>query len=285
MRKAVLYARAFCLVMKRRYEKRKAQRRAEKDNPIVKWGNEEKKKGAIFYYCTLGGIAIAAVCCSGFTMFKIANRVNDLHAMNTTDAMEEASTVFSQEPIEVKEVPAEESVVAISATEKIEEEDVPLAATMVEADDIEGLGWKQVTDVSAVASSVLQSETKKSYSPLNLLDNDLTTNWQEGEEGYGEGTVLTFSFDGPVTLSGMEIVNGNGVSEKKYLANSRPKDIVIRMGTKKVQYTLADQFGKQLISLSPELEIDELDITIDSVYEGAKYTDTCISDINFFEKK
>lgn len=282
MRKVVLYARAFGLVMKRRLEKRKAKRLAERENQIVKWGNEEKKKGVAYFYYALGGVAIAAVAYSGIILYRTVDGMQDLHAMNETEE-ESQTAVASQEPIEIKEVAPEDNV-AVAKMVEIGEEDVPLTASFMEEEDFSQFTWQEVKDIDASASSVLISENNKSYEASNMLDDDPDTNWQEGEEGNGEGTVLTFHFTEPVALGGIELLNGNGSSEKKYFANNRAKEITLQMGAKKVNYTLNDQYGSQFIELSPCGETQELTITIDSVYNGDKYDDTCISDIRFYSK-
>lgn len=280
MRKVVLYARAFGLVMKRRLEKRRMRRMAERENQIVKWGNEEKKKGVAYFYYALGGVAIAAVTCSGIILYRTLYKMQNFHAMNAVEE-ETQESLSVQEPMTITEV-APDDTTAEAKDIVIEEQDIPLTASYIEPDSFEQLSFVEVTGVSALASSVLQSEKNKSYEAENLLDGNPASNWQEGEEGNGEGTVLTFQFEEPVEISGIELLNGNGVSEQKYFANNRPKTLTIQLGTRKVNYTLNDQFGSQFIELSPCGETKELAITIDSVYEGDKYEDTCISDIKFY---
>lgn len=280
MRKVLLYARAFGLVISRRLERRKLRRMAERENQIVKWGNEEKKKGIAYFYYALGGVAIAAVACSGIILYRTVDRMQDLHAMNATEE-EISESLVAQETMTIKEVAPDEAVTQAEDT-AIDEQDVALTATFLEQASFEQVPFMEVTGISASASSVLQSEKDISYEAENLLDGDPATNWQEGEEGNGEGTVLTFRFEEPVEVSGIELLNGNGVSEQKYFANDRPEEITIQMGAKKVNYLLNDQFGSQFIGLSSCEETSEITITIDSVYEGSKYKDTCISDIKFY---
>lgn len=269
--------------MKRRYQKRKEQRQIEKNNQIVKWGNEERTKGLSYFYIALGGIAVVTMCCSGVILYRTADHMEDLHAMNAPKEEETQTSTTEEAMTEIKEVVPEDTT-TVESTE-IKEEDIPLSASFLDEDEMRTFNWQCVVADSASASSVLQSEQQKSYEAINVLDDDPTTNWQEGEEGNGEGSELTFCFEEPVAITGLEILNGNGTSEEKYYANNRPKEITIQVGAKKVKYMLSDVYGLQRIALSPAIETKEMTITIESVYEGDKFSDTCISDIHFFTEK
>lgn len=280
MRKVVLYARAFCLVMKRRLAKRRQRRQEEREKQLAVWGKEEKRKETPYFYYALGGVAMVAVVCSKVILCRTVSHMQELYATNGADQKVQEMEM-TQEAFPMKgALPA-----SIEPKEKeIDEEVAPLAATFIDFDAFTQLSLQEIKGVSAQASSVLQSETDKSYEAVNLLDGDPSTSWQEGEAGNGEGVLLTFQFDKPVAVSGIELINGNGISKDKYLANNRPKEITIQIGNEKVTYSLQDQFGSQYIYLSAVKETQELTLKIDSVYKGSEYDDTCMSDIKFYSE-
>lgn len=148
------------------------------------------------------------------------------------------------------------------------------------------------------------------YSAGNLMDEDPTTAWVEGVDGYGEGEVIfaaCLDLNKPV-----EIWAGYGKSSAIFAANSRPKRI--RVIVVSAKYAGASQYGTNYSDLQAvaeqEVTLKDLNgyqtlpipafkretyywaeqgqsrdfdyflaIEIVDVYKGAKYADTCISEV------
>jgi hypothetical protein len=148
------------------------------------------------------------------------------------------------------------------------------------------------------------------YSPGQIGDNDPTTAWVEGVEGYGIGEAIIIpclDLKRPV-----EIWAGYGKSKNLHQYNSRPSKIRLTIIQSKpgnpTQYgtwyddlfiiedklvELQDVNGYQVIEL-PKYQIEEyfdvdrdvkneykyfLGIEIIDVYKGTKWDDTCISEV------
>lgn len=138
------------------------------------------------------------------------------------------------------------------------------------------------------------------YSAHSAQDRDLSTAWCEGSTGDGIGDVVIVARD---TKRPLEIFSGYGKSKKLHRANGRPRSVrvyvlqadetgVTEMGEihKRVRVLakktveLADRFGFQPLPLPAHESTNSnastfVALEILSVYEGAKYKDTCISEI------
>lgn len=136
-----------------------------------------------------------------------------------------------------------------------------------------------------------------------MLDGDLDTAWCEGIAGAGAGQTLTFDFEHDTVVSGIGIVNGYTKSPDVYLGNGRVRNlsvatVVRREGaepvTEKSSVSLPERDFRQLNRQAPARFVDwvadfgdisrvknGVTLTIDAAAPGAKYPDTCISEIYF----
>lgn len=157
--------------------------------------------------------------------------------------------------------------------------------------------WCAVTshEEGVGASSFLEPIGEYVYEPGNLTDGNLNTVWSEGVPGYGIGEhiVMTrrFNWDAPQTHKIFEyrticIVNGYAQNETKWQNNSRVKTMSVHVNdilllrlhlvdTIKPQYFDISQLG--LTTLAGE-EI-KFRFTIEDVYPGEKFEDTCVTGI------
>ncbi|MEI3282065.1 MAG: hypothetical protein V8R61_04860, partial [Enterocloster sp.] len=103
----------------------------------------------------------------------------------------------------------------------------------------------------AAASSLLPARIMDRE---NLIDGDVTTSWQEGVEGYGEGEAIRFSFAGAKPVKTISINAGSWISSERYYANGRPKELAIvfsKDGTdvRSDIVTLEDKMEQQFVVL------------------------------------
>ena len=142
-----------------------------------------------------------------------------------------------------------------------------------------------MTAVNSIVATSYLTEPKYniSHNAVNVADGTLENAWVEGVNGQGIGESLTFYFDNTYELSGFIIYSGYQKSKKAYNNNSRPADMNISFSNgKSVNIKLDDYFGEQRVTFSPSVESASVTFTIKSVYPGAKYQDTAISEIYFF---
>jgi hypothetical protein len=169
------------------------------------------------------------------------------------------------------------------------------ASTDTEAETTDNFQNFNAFDVTSYeASSELHG--KKSgviYSCGNTLDGDLTTCWQDGVEGDGIGEALTYTFDTEHPLVYIDVWNGRQDNEEKYFLNNRigQAEIICYSGSDVVydeMIELKDAFDQTpgsyyLTDKNQPLYCDSVKIIIQSVYEGSKYDDTCLTEVKFYE--
>lgn len=141
---------------------------------------------------------------------------------------------------------------------------------------IAGLGKATV----AASSQYLPGEGKEtSFDPRNAFDGKLQTAWCEGksnDEGAGEYIILTF--EKPVVLTHVGVVNGYAASGELYTNNSRVASLKVISGNgPEVVIELADGI-LDFQGMDMELYGTSFRFMINRVYPG-KMSDTCISEI------
>lgn len=130
------------------------------------------------------------------------------------------------------------------------------------------------------ASSELKGKTPGQYSVENLFDGDLKTAWVEGVDGNGVGEWVTIEFEEEQIIQSVEIINGFQKSNKLFTENNSIKMFDIIIDGKKQSY-----FSGLEIQLKRNIQINKsvskIKILISSISKGTKYSDLCISDVNF----
>ncbi|HEY4243843.1 MAG TPA: hypothetical protein VGM88_28715 [Kofleriaceae bacterium] len=140
------------------------------------------------------------------------------------------------------------------------------------------------------ASSFLWNDWNKfveNYHPNYIADDDPATAWVEGAKGSGKGEWIrmqTTPLD-KTTAVRLHIRNGYQKSKDLFKANARVKTATIKLlpsGVTK-SITLADADGWQDVTISqPSGALKGVELHVDGVYEGTKYEDLCISDVQIF---
>ena len=140
------------------------------------------------------------------------------------------------------------------------------------------------------ASSFLWNDWNKfveNYHPNYVADDDPATAWVEGAKSSGAGEWLRIQVTplDKTTQVRLRVRNGYQKSKDLWKANARAKAVKVRLLPGKVEklVTLADADGWQEIVVDqPSGQLRAIELAIDSVYEGTKYADLCISDIQVF---
>lgn len=129
-------------------------------------------------------------------------------------------------------------------------------------------------------SSILHDSTSINYGSAKAIDGDFSTVWSEGVSGYGQGEWLRLDLDSTYTIQKIKIVNGLVNKSNGYYNNNRPKSLTLSFsdGSSQTIYLEDDNMGYQLVEINP-VKSNFVKFTINSVYSGSKYDDTCIADI------
>ncbi len=145
----------------------------------------------------------------------------------------------------------------------------------------------------ATATSFLKSNWNKyeeNYHPSYVLDDDPKTAWVEGTDGEGVGEALTIPVSDLASARAIRLVLFNGYQKSKGLlnANAAPQQLTVTVldsghrESARQQLKLERKMGPQSFDIPVSGPVAEVVLTIDSVHPGAKYKDTCISDVQIF---
>jgi hypothetical protein len=133
---------------------------------------------------------------------------------------------------------------------------------------------------TAKASSSLKSDGGFTYGPENLYDGDWQNAWVEGAEGDGIGESLTLTMKTPQKATKLSIYNGYRKDRQTFLANNRVKSLAVCLNGA-APFTVELKDGYEAISTIPVPKdtgpLKTAKLTIQSVYPGTSYHDTCIS--------
>lgn len=155
--------------------------------------------------------------------------------------------------------------------------------TLKEHDSSLLMAENRISVLEASASSVLEGNDAK-YGAGRCIDANLSTCWQEGVEGNGQGESLTFVFPENTEISQISILNGQFLSEKEYFGNTRASFITLDAGSKKYYIKLKDIMERQTFSFSSPVKTGNIRITFNSVYPGSQWFDLCITEIEFYKQ-
>jgi hypothetical protein len=140
------------------------------------------------------------------------------------------------------------------------------------------------------ASSFLWNDWNRfqeNYHPLYLVDEDPKTAWVEGHKGSGAGEWVRLAVTPMQAASGvrLRIRNGYQKTARLFAANARAKELVVKLlpsGQSQV-FTLKDAADWQEMRLAQSPgPLTAVELFVQSVYEGKKYKDLCLSDVQVF---
>jgi len=142
------------------------------------------------------------------------------------------------------------------------------------------------------ASSFLSNDSNKfleNHHPNYVADDDPATAWVEGAKssGKGEWLRLPLGLHNEISRVRLRVRNGCQKSKDVWKANARAKEVTVRVRgpekdpEKKVALTDTDGWQEVVIDM-PTGPLEAVEFAIDSVYEGTRTTDLCISDLQLF---
>ena len=233
----------------------------------------------------MGIILILVILAAGIgAMFGISKFLKDGQnnspqkvTIKATPTPEEESVTSSSSSVSVS------STSEPSATPEAEED--KLTASIVDASrqsQIDLLGYSQVTVASADATSTI-SQAGIDNTPHVLYDGSKDSSWQDGVDGSGIGESVTYHLDQVCKVRFLVLRLGNWYgSDDNYTMNNRPKTMTFEFGDQSVQVTFPDEKKEFCVELSKDVETSEIKMTIDEVYKGTDYDDTCINEVDVY---
>lgn len=138
----------------------------------------------------------------------------------------------------------------------------------------------RMRDVEDVTASSYLSEKNIKHVPDLIMDGDTTTAWVEGVDGNGEGESITFTFGDLYAVSDIKIWNGYQKSEDLYYKNARPAELELEFSDGSTERISLQDTSSGFQEFALERHVTSyVKVKIISTYEGSKYEDTVISEI------
>ena len=216
----------------------------------------------VFILIIAVGVAIA---------WTIGNKQN-----TSTDDQDDWKVVEDEES-QKTEIASEIETETIPTEEEAQEKPQEVISDESEQVEIPEIRMRDVKDVSA--SSYL-SEKNIKHVPDRIMDGDTTTAWVEGVEGNGEGESITFTFGDLYVVSDIKIWNGYQKSEDLYYKNARPSELELEFSDGSTERILLQDMASGFQEFALERHVTSyVKVKIISTYEGSKYEDTVISEI------
>lgn len=184
------------------------------------------------------------------------------------------------EPSE-EETPVETETSAQTETPK--EEPKQEYFKLVNADEIDFSKYQKISAASTEENSVKESESYD-YSAKSAVDGDVSTSWQENEEGVGEGKGFQVTLDGAHKIRYVVLHLGNWRSDQLWDYNARPKTLTIQVGDQQVKdVEFSNEKKKFCLSFDEPVEASYISLYIKEAYEGSRWQDNCISEVELYE--
>ncbi|MFR6159258.1 MAG: discoidin domain-containing protein [Blautia producta] len=246
------------------------------------------------------GITVFLIACLGLGIYFGLNRMKEME--NQKKQYYENLKKSSQEPVQTpEEQPKEPAEDASAETQTPAEEpkEEPKEETpkeeppkeeakkeyfkLVNPDEIDFSQYTKIQPVSTEENSVKESESYD-YSSKSVVDGDVTTSWQENEEGAGEGKGFQLNLDGVHKIRYMVLHLGNWRSDQLWDYNARPKTLTIQVGDQqKKDVEFPNEKKKFCLSFEEPVEAAYVSAYIKEAYEGSRWNDNCISEIELYE--
>lgn len=141
-------------------------------------------------------------------------------------------------------------------------------------------------EASSVLAAQLGGHPKDFFGPRKVLDNDWTTCWAEGKEGWGREEwikVVWLTKDVPTYIA---VLPGWAKNKVRWENNPRVKDVDIFLSTGfRQQARFDDLMQMQFVKLLDNNPSEWAKIIIRSVHEGKRFEDTSISEIKVYKSK
>lgn len=246
------------------------------------------------------GITVFLIACLGLGIYFGLNRMKEME--NQEKQYYENLKKSSQEPVQTPEEQPKEPAEDASAEtqtpaeepkeepkEEMPKEEPPKEEAkkeyfkLVNPDEIDFSQYNKIQPASTEENSVKESESYD-YSSKSVVDGDVTTSWQENEEGAGEGKGFKLNLDGVHKIRYMVLHLGNWRSDQLWDYNARPKTLTIQVGDQqKKDVEFPNEKKKFCLSFEEPVEAAYVSAYIKEAYEGSRWNDNCISEIELYE--
>ncbi|MBQ2288432.1 MAG: M48 family metalloprotease [Lachnospiraceae bacterium] len=234
---------------------------------------KKKKKGCLIGCCIVMVLMLGAII-SGIIGTVMSSRENDRHQEEQRNPEGVGTgTVLPQDEMEARE----ETVVVDDQTNGTDNQEA-VEAICLDATNMDFSSKPKYNFIDASASSVV-SQAGYDNSAMVAVDGLLETSWQEGVSGNGEGQYLEIYLDNEHPVKYLVFYLGNWRSYDWFYDNNRPQSLTIQIGDYTTTQEFADGQIIHCIELSQPIQASRVRLTINSVYGGRDWQDTCIAEV------
>lgn len=234
---------------------------------------KKKKKGCLIGCCIVMVLMLGAII-SGIIGTVMSSRENDRHQEEQRNPEGVGTgTVLPQDEMEA----GEETVVVDDQTNGTDNQEA-VEAICLDATNMDFSSKPKYNFIDASASSVV-SQAGYDNSAMVAVDGLLETSWQEGVSGNGEGQYLEIYLDNEHPVKYLVLYLGNWRSYDWFYDNNRPQSLTIQIGDYTTTQEFADGQIIHCIELSQPIQASRVRLTINSVYGGRDWQDTCIAEV------
>ena len=278
----------------------------EKKTEILETVSEKKKRktGVVFITAaSVLAVAVVSVVAVGFFLktkaskevteeITVGEKLEELkreeEEKKVAEAVpEEIMEVFPENSSEtsgekVKETPGEEldrKMVSMQSEKSSAEQPEPEETKAILITDEPDVSKLHKANVIAANASSTISQEGTSNSPILLFDGKDATNWQEGVDGYGISETISFSFDDFYKVKYIGFKLGNWKTDRYYVGNAKPKTMTLAFGDYVGPVTFTGERKVEWVEVNNAVKANSMRITIDDVYPGTQWEDTCITEI------
>lgn len=261
----------FCKYCGAPVEKLDEQVNGEKLDESLQKQTKKKIKWPVLILVLILIIAIA------LAIVLVMNKRQSNATGNQTGDQDDWKVVEDEESQTTEKETASEIVTENSSTEETQEKQKENVSNEQEKDKAPEVRMRDVEDVTA--SSYL-SEKNIKHMPDLIMDGDTTTAWVEGVDDNGEGESITFTFGDLYAVSDIKIWNGYQKSEDLYYKNARPAELELEFSDGSTERISLQDTSSGFQEFALERHVTSyVKVKIISTYEGSKYEDTVISEI------
>lgn len=275
------------------------------EDDIRRWNNmpelsEKKEKRAesnrrlkVFVRVVLGttGLLIAAILAVFFFVIKpvILDKTEDMMQQEVSEGeLSEALKQNTQDPPVVTPTPTPTATPETTPTPTPTPTAIvtPVVVThqFVDLSVIDGTRYPRFSinnTASMTSSSEYHQNNVKNNASL-VFDGDDKTSWQEGVDGDGIGQYIDCKLNREYVIRYFAFKLGNWRSDKYYNGNGRPKSVTVTADDYTFTFDFPEEKKEYVIELSEEIKAANVRVTIDSVYKGAYWDDTCITQFHMY---
>ncbi len=228
-------------------------------------------------------------------MRKRQSTDKNFEQLEVLETVESSETATEDEEVSaetaVTETVAENQTEAALETEEPTEVPVPVTETPTEvASERETTTIvyvvRQLTGMTATATSQLEDYESYSYGASNLFDGSLSTAYVEGVDGVGTGEQITIDLDKTSCIDYIVWYPGYQISSDLLAKNGYPTALTFYFsdGTFVTsQFTGSLSIGTSVTVDVPDgMETSWICVEITGAVAGSKYEDTCISEMEIY---